>query len=253
MAAPLRIGTSGFAYSDWHGTFYPWGIRPEEQLAQYAARLPAVELGATFHRVPSVAHAAEWAATVPEDFRFCPSAPRALTRDLREAVHRPALAGFRDVVQALGATAGPVLVQVTSGIDPKELGAFLEALAPLRAAVELRPGMSASDALLRTLSAHEAALVVSDDVLGRPRVQVTSDFTYWRLARVADEAEWDAWAEQAAHLAARGVEVFAFVRQSRGGQAALRAERLARRVEAFAYRQAQSETSPALDGPVTLH
>lgn len=234
VAALVRTGTCGFAYRDWVGTFYPPDTEPEHYLARYAQRLGAVELGATFHRLPSADTARQWASLVGGDFRLCLTAPRQLTRDLRPARTGRYLPAVREVVEALGSRAGPLLVQIPSTLEV-DLGALdllLEMLRGIRVAVEFRHASWHNDACLRLLSHHGAALAVNDDVVGMPLVEVTGEFTYWRLRRVSGEEEWDAWAERAAYLSARGIEVFAFLRPDRSGHAPLQAEHFARRVEA---------------------
>ena len=248
MEAQVRIGTSGFAYRDWLGAFYPGDTTRTEWLAHYARRLAAVELGSTFHRVPSVDEARTWAANLPPSFRLCLTAPRALTRHAKEG--RPgALSGLLAAEEALGARAGPVLVQLPHGAtdDPSSLARFLDQFEGLRLAVEPRRDDPLTDALLRTLSARGAALVVTDDVVGLPRLEVTSSFAYLRLRRVAGEREWEQWAERIALLGARGLEVYAFLRQGRREPAALRAEWLAGRVRERLRRldEAASALSPS--------
>jgi uncharacterized protein YecE (DUF72 family) len=72
----LLVGTSGFSYPDWAPRFYPEGTRPADRLAAYAARLPAVELNATFRRRPTASAIQGWVRATPPEFRFAVKAQR---------------------------------------------------------------------------------------------------------------------------------------------------------------------------------
>ena len=48
----ILVGTSGYAYADWKGTFYPPGLPDGDRLAWYAARFPALEVNFTYYRLP---------------------------------------------------------------------------------------------------------------------------------------------------------------------------------------------------------
>ena len=77
------------------------------------------------------------------------------------------------------------------------------------------------------LSAHNAAVVLSDHGEGVPRIDLTADFTYVRIQRDDDRPDaWAAWAEKLAILTHRGVDVYAYVKHDRKGLAVERALRL---------------------------
>jgi uncharacterized protein YecE (DUF72 family) len=59
------VGTSGYAYKEWKGAFYPAKLPAAEMLRFYASRLPAVEINNTFYRMPSERVLLDWAAQVP--------------------------------------------------------------------------------------------------------------------------------------------------------------------------------------------
>src|SRR5688572_13020237 len=76
-------GSSGFSYDAWKGSFYPLDQSPKKMLAAYAARLPTVELNATFYRLPSEQTVRGWQSQVPETFRFAVKAPQRISHQLR--------------------------------------------------------------------------------------------------------------------------------------------------------------------------
>jgi len=207
------------------GAFYPAAAGSGDLLHLYSGRFDAVELGATFHRVPSADTARAWAADTPVGFRFCVKAPRALTRRLQASGAGESAAALRAFVAALGGRAGPVLVQIPGSMpaEPARLDRFLAALAGLPVAVEARHPAWRSDACLRVLSRRGAALVADAGAAGSLPPEITTDFAYLRMSASRNPDDVAVRAEQAALLARRGVEVWAFVRPAPGTAAALEA------------------------------
>ena len=66
----LYVGTSGYSYKEWKGSFYPQDLPAKEMLSYYASRLPAVEINNTFYRLPQQSVLENWKGQVPESFRF---------------------------------------------------------------------------------------------------------------------------------------------------------------------------------------
>ncbi len=77
----ILVGTSGYNYPEWRGTFYPEKLSPNKMLAYYAERFPTVEINYTFYRIPTEKLLAGWAAGTPEPFSFTLKAPRRITHD----------------------------------------------------------------------------------------------------------------------------------------------------------------------------
>src|SRR5579871_817045 len=77
-----RLGTIGFGYDDWSGTFYPPTLKPSHRLAYYARHFNAVEIDTTFHAAPDAGRIRRWAEAVPDAFRFCVKTPKSVTHDL---------------------------------------------------------------------------------------------------------------------------------------------------------------------------
>lgn len=232
MLGEARIGTSGFAYKEWVGHVYPSGASTGQFLPLYAERLAAVELVASLSRAPGAELLESWAASVPPGFQFTVKAPPRIGVELssgRNAVR--AMGAFLEVADRLGDALGPVLIEVpsTRKADRHALASFLDALPEgLRVAFDFRHRSWLDDATLRLLSAHEAALALTDDGEGAPRLELTANFTYVRIRRDDDNLEAiDQWAERLGLLARRGVDVYAFVKHDRKGLAVDRAMRLA--------------------------
>lgn len=152
----IRLGTAGFSYQDWAGTFYPPGLPEREWLAYYAREFSFVELNVTFYRLPAARTVAAWVERTPADFAFAVKAFRGLTHE-REA---PDFAAFRAAVQPL-VQAGKlacVLAQFPQSFHPTpENNAYLaqlrDGLADLPAVVEFRDAAWAAPATFERLRA----------------------------------------------------------------------------------------------------
>jgi uncharacterized protein YecE (DUF72 family) len=178
------IGTSGWSYANWRGTFYPKGLKPAEWLPHYARHLSSVELNASFYRLPSEAMLKGFVARTPDTFLFAIKGSRLITHLKRLRDCEEALATFLARIDLLGARGGPVLFQLPPNFpaEPARLGAFLALLpAGRRFAFEFRDPSWHDEAVYERLRSQGAAFVPFDLAgLCGPRV-VTSDFVYVRL------------------------------------------------------------------------
>jgi uncharacterized protein YecE (DUF72 family) len=194
----ILAGTSGYSYPAWKGTFYPPALPASRMLAAYAARLPAVEINATFYRMPQARTLAAWRAEVPPEFVFALKAPQRITHSKRLAGVEDEVGFFLRTAAELGQALGPVLWQLppTLARDLPRLRALL-ALLPRggRHAVEFRHASWRSDDVLAALSEAGAALCVADDEAGTTPLAATAGFGYLRLRRPDyDDAALARWA-----------------------------------------------------------
>jgi uncharacterized protein YecE (DUF72 family) len=200
----LLAGTSGYAYAEWKGSFYPEGLAAREMLAWYASRLPAVEINNTFYRLPRASVLAGWAVQVPESFRFSIKASRRITH-FKRLVDTESETGFLlESCAALGPRLGAILFQLPPNLplDLARLERFLELVPPgTPAAFELRHpswGAGEVDALL---AARGCTRVTSDDdESGSPAALAqAAGWGYLRLRRSAcDRAALAGWAQRIA-------------------------------------------------------
>src|SRR2546422_7041326 len=79
----IWIGTSGYNYPEWKGSFYPADLPAAKMLPYYAARFPTVEINYTFYRMPNEKLVNGWAAQTPAPFKLTLKAPRRITHDNR--------------------------------------------------------------------------------------------------------------------------------------------------------------------------
>jgi uncharacterized protein YecE (DUF72 family) len=186
-AMEFWVGTSGYSYKDWRGSFYPPKLPDGEMLRAYAERLPAVEINNTFYRLPKTSVLEGWAEQVPAEFRFVLKASRRIThiKRLREVADETAY--LYQTAFALGPHMGVVLFQMPPNFqkDLPRLQAFLELIPPGRgAALEFRHPSWFADDVYQALRAHHCALCQSDtDEAPIDSIVSTADWGYLRLRR----------------------------------------------------------------------
>jgi uncharacterized protein YecE (DUF72 family) len=212
--ARVRIGTSGWLYPPWRGTFYPPGLPHRLELEHLSGLLDTVEINGSFYSLQRPQSYLGWAARTPTDFLFAVKGPRFVThmKQLRD-VEVPLANFFASGVLALGAKLGPVLWQLPPRMrfDADRLGAFLgllprttvaaaelaeghdermegrshlavDADRPVRHAVEPRHQSFRDPAFAALLREHGVATVIADSAGTWPTFdQVTSDLVYLRM------------------------------------------------------------------------
>lgn len=195
----LYAGTSGFAYKEWRGNFYPEKLPPNEMLGYYAERLGAVEINYTFHHMPTVKLLDVWGREVGEDFRFAFKAPMRITHLKRlKDVGEEADYFFR-TLGTLGEKLGAALFQFppTFPPNPQRLADFMELIPEkMSCAFEFRhAGWSVDEEVRRLLTKRGHALCVADtDEFPAGEVVSTASWGYVRLRRTAySDADLVAW------------------------------------------------------------
>ena len=196
------VGTSGYSYKEWRGTFYPEDVKPPEMLGHYASRLRAVEINNTFYRMPKRSVLEGWAEQVPEDFSFVLKVTRRITHFKRLKPSAEEELGYvLETSEALGSRRGPFLFQLPPNFkcDFDRLSAFLELLPDgPRAAFEFRHPSWFEDRVLDLLRSRNVALVIADTGSDDdPPVESTADFGYLRLRQPGyDDRRLAEWAER---------------------------------------------------------
>jgi uncharacterized protein YecE (DUF72 family) len=220
-AARVFVGTSGFSYPAWRGSFYPERLPPREMLGFYARQLSTVEINHTFRRLPTPALLSGWARQTPPRFRFALKAPQRITHVLRLRDAGEPTREFCRIATRLGPKLGPLLFQLPpyARFDAPRLADFLETLpVGVEPAFEFRHESWFVDATWTVLSEHRAALCIADsEDLATPPV-ATAPFGYLRLRRTDyGDAELDAWAQRIRETA-RWKRVYVYFKHEESGR-----------------------------------
>ena len=182
--AEIRLGTQGWSYPDWVGTFYPPQSKPTDYLQFYSQVFDTVELDTTFYSTPRAETVRSWAETTPDGFLFAAKMPQSITHEKHLANSESELAEFVDTMRLLGPKLGAILIQCPPQFQFEELPA-LQAFLPLLPrdvsfAIEFRHRSWLRDDVLDLLRQYNVAWCVID-LYYMPRVpNITADFTYMR-------------------------------------------------------------------------
>jgi uncharacterized protein YecE (DUF72 family) len=202
-AVKLLAGTSGFAFKEWKGPFYPEDLRDDAMLAFYAQRFPTVEINNTFYRLPREHVLREWAGQVPQRFSFAIKASQRITHFARL---KPECAGALEFLlastSAMGDKLGPILFQLPPNLklDADRLRAFLALLPPDRKyAIEFRHESWFTDDTFALLRERDIPMVITEQPEFASPVLATASWGYARLHRLDyDTNMLEAWAKRLA-------------------------------------------------------
>jgi uncharacterized protein YecE (DUF72 family) len=216
------IGTSGYNYPEWKGSFYPADLPAAKMLPYYAARFPTVEINYTFYRMPNEKLVAGWAAQTPLPYKLTLKAPRRITHDNRLKNCRVLVESFCQVAASLGDKLGALLFQLPPNLkkDTALFDAFLGDLPPrVCAAFEFRHPSWLEDDVFDRLAARNLAVCVADSEKLSTPVRVTADYAYFRLR---DEgytpADIERWAATIADATASSRDVFVYFKHEEEGK-----------------------------------
>ncbi|WP_029898979.1 DUF72 domain-containing protein [Desulfohalovibrio reitneri] len=231
------VGTSGWSYPHWRGTFYPGGLPRDEELAFCAERFGALEINNTFYSLPGREAVLGWRKAVPKGFPFAVKASRYLTHMKKLKDPRQGVDSFFAAVDALGPNLGPVLFQLPPNwrVNIKRLRAFLDALPDgRRFAFEFRDTSWITEETLDLLRERKAAFCIYHLAGYFSPKEVTTDFIYIRLHGPGDkyqgsypERDLADWAGAISAWTAEGLDVYCFFDNDQEGYAAHNAARLA--------------------------
>jgi len=232
----IRIGTSGYNYPAWKGSFYPSDLPTAKMLPYYAARFPTVEINATFYRMPTPKTVAGWAAATPEGFVLALKAPQRITHFARLRNVDDPLRFFCDAARTLGPKLGPLLFQLPPNFkkDTDRLAETLFQLpSDLRCAWEFRHESWLADDVYDLLGRRNAALCIADSEASSTPLVATADFGYLRLRDEGyTEDDLARWAATIERLGTRWGEAFVYFKHEESGTGPAFAARLARRLTA---------------------
>ena len=185
MAAKVHVGTMGWSYDFWRGSFYPKDSAPDSFLSEYAKQFHTVEVDNTFYRIPSKGTVENWRDQTPAGFVFSLKFPRRITHEKMLKDCEEITKVFLERASLLGDKLGPLLLQFPYAFKPEHLGllrAFLAALPKThRFVVEVRNRKLLQEELYSMLRENRAALAMVEQPFMPTTDVVTSDFTYIRL------------------------------------------------------------------------
>jgi uncharacterized protein YecE (DUF72 family) len=181
------VGTSGYSYKEWKGSFYPEKLPQSEMLGYYAQRFSTVEVNNTFYRMPNPTVLESWAAQVPAEFRFVLKAPQLITHFKRLNGVEEAIDSFLRTASVLKQRLGSLLFQLPPNFkkDISRLDGFLDLIkGGPSIAFEFRHESWLENDVFALLRANNCALCVADsEELPAARLVNTANWGFVRLRR----------------------------------------------------------------------
>ena len=192
----IYVGTSGYSYNDWVGTWYPSGTPSRDMLKLYAERFKTVELNFTYYRQPSARTIEAIVKKLPPEFRLFAKANAETTHKRNREAAAPFKEGMKPARDA-GMLTG-VLAQFPYSFKNEPVnGEYLKQLAEdfvgYNVVVEFRnrnwSKMSTLD-LLRELGLGFCCVDEPDELgLMPPAAEATTNTAYVRF-HSRDKTKW---------------------------------------------------------------
>jgi uncharacterized protein YecE (DUF72 family) len=218
----IWVGTSGYNYPEWRGSFYPEKLAAAKMLPYYAERLASVEINYTFYRVPTEKILAGWDRDTPAGFRLTLKAPKRITHIARLHDCAQLLEYFLKTASTLGPKLGAILFQLPPYFrkDLAVLDEFLALLPPHScAAFEFRHASWMDAEVFARLRAAQLALCVADSEKFSTPVEITARYAYFRLR---DEGytpgDLERWAGVIRASTAHCSDVFVYFKHEEAGK-----------------------------------
>jgi uncharacterized protein YecE (DUF72 family) len=218
----IFVGTSGFNYPEWKGSFYPEKIPAAEMLPYYAGHFSTVEINNTFYRMPNEKLLAGWSEVTPPQFRLTLKSPKRITHEARLKDCAEATGRFLSVAASLGDKLGAILFQLPPFLrkDVALLDAFLATLpSGLCATFEFRHASWLDAEVYARLRERNLALCIADSEKLSTPVEMTADYAYFRLR---DEGytpdDLDRWARVIQERTAGCRDVYVYFKHEEAGK-----------------------------------
>ena len=230
MKGKIYVGTSGWHYKHWIGTFYPKNIQAEEQFDFYENHFQTVELNNSFYRLPSQQTFAKWRKNSRENFLFSVKASRYTTHQKKLKDPKKSSQKFFQQVRYLREKLGPILFQLPPkwNVNVERLRAFLKILPKqFRCAFEFRNPTWYMTEVFELLEEYNSAFCIYELAGHQSPTEVTADFVYVRLHGPGDKYQGNyskrqlmRWASQCELWQRKGLDVFVYFDNDQMGYAA---------------------------------
>jgi uncharacterized protein YecE (DUF72 family) len=194
MSTPIFIGTSGWHYNGWTGTFYPKDITGYHELTYHAQFFNTVENNSSFYRTASEPTYKTWDKMTPPGYKFSIKLNKQITHvsklevsdDVRELVNY-----ILDSTQVLGKKIGALLIQLPASFtyDLERLDTFLDFFTKevrsrpfaFDLAIEFRNRYWFVEEVYTCLRKYNVALVAANSSRYPGAREVTADIAYIRM------------------------------------------------------------------------
>ncbi|MFL9846047.1 DUF72 domain-containing protein [Flavobacterium rhizosphaerae] len=241
MAGKIVIGTSGWSYKHWMGTFYPEGTKQKDRFAYYQSVFDTVELNAPFYHLPEKNTFEKWYHDVPDHFIYAIKASRYITHikklhDTADSLHK-----FLEHAAGLKDKLGVVLFQLPPrwGVNAGRLESFIKNIPKkIRCTFEFRDHSWYTEEVYTLLQKYNCAFCIYELGGHLSPVKVTADFVYIRLHGPGNKYQGNysheslkEWAQKCKNWAADGKDVYLYFDNDEKGYAAFNAKTIQQMVK----------------------
>jgi len=225
----IHIGTSGWSYNHWKGSFYPHDLPASRMLEHYVLHFKSVELNNCFYHLPQQKTLEQWRNTVPAGFIFSAKASRYIShmKKLKDPV--TSIKKFFDRIIVLEEKLGPILFQLPPHwhFNRERLERFLAVLSrDFRYTFEFRDSSWINDESCELLTRYDAAFCIYELDGYRSPKEITTDFVYIRLHGPDgpyqgnyDKQALSGWANTISTWAGKGLSVYCYFDNDEAGYA----------------------------------
>jgi len=194
----IYLGTSGFSYDDWVGSFYPVGMHKREWLSYYAREFNACEINSTFYAIPRPSSLEAMVEKTGEGFLFAMKANQKMTHQRED--NAPIFEAFCQVLEPVisAGKLGCVLAQFpySFGFNRHNwdyLKSFKQGLGELPVVIEFRNARWLRQEVFDWLRHQDLGFCCVDEPrlpnLLPPLAETTSRISYIRL-HGRNSAKW---------------------------------------------------------------
>jgi uncharacterized protein YecE (DUF72 family) len=232
----IYIGTSGWHYKHWKGTYYPADIKDSDQFAYYMHHFGTVEINNSFYRLPEASTFQTWRKQSPPNFIFSIKASRFITHMKKLKMDQKGIAPFFSRTKWLKNKLGPILFQLPPRwkINAQRLEDFLKILPPkYRYAFEFRDATWYDESIYDLLRRHRCAFCIYELGHHQSPMEVTGHFVYLRLHGPGKKYQGSysmdclrKWARRCRSWQKKGLDVYVYFDNDQAGYAAFNAQRL---------------------------
>lgn len=216
----VHIGTSGWNYKHWQGTFYPLQLKSKNLLCFYSKKLHTVEINSSFYHLPELKTFENWRDIIPKNFIFAVKASRFITHIKRLKDAKEAVDNLIERAKGLQQALGPILFQLPPRwkCNTERLNTFLEILPKGHCyTFEFRDNSWWNEATYQILKNFNAAFCIFQLAGQLTPKEITANFIYIRLHGPGDKYQglYDkktlkAWSSDFVEWNKQGKEVFCY-------------------------------------------
>ena len=238
----IFIGTSGWHYKHWKGTFYPANTSDAEQFDHYIQHFNTVEINNSFYKLPTPKTFTGWKQAAPARFIFSVKASRFITHMKKLKADRASIRKFFSSAGKLEEKLGPILFQLPPGwkINADRLDEFLRRLpAGHRYTFEFRNHTWYQEAVYTLLRQNNCAFCIYHLERHLSPLEVTADFVYVRLHGPGNKYQGSytkrtlkKWADHCLEWQQEKKDVYVYFDNDQAGYAAFNALQLLQMIKA---------------------